>query len=178
MNFTEYEQKLLDTKPKFLSDKEKRIRKNCKAKIHYQKNKDKIKEKIKKYKQENKEKIRESQKEYYEEYYEENKDKIRESYKKYYEENKDKILENQKEYYKSPEIKKNKLKNTWKTRGLNMENFEEIYKRYCKTTNCDNCGVLLTKHRKNNNTFKVMDHDHQTGEFRNVLCHLCNTRRR
>ena len=143
MNFTEYEQKLLDTKPRFLSDEEKVIRKKFIKQICYQKNKEK------------------------------NIEKSKENYQK----NKDKISKKKKEYQQTPKGKKAKIKNTWKTRGLKMENFEQIYKRYCKTTNCDNCGVKLTKIGKNN-TFKVMDHDHQTGEFRNVLCHLCNMRRR
>jgi len=184
MNFTEYEQKLLDTKPRFLTDEEKIIRKKCKTKIKnkksyqknkekfkesYQKNKEKFKEKSKKYKIENKDKIKED--------YQKNRDTILENKKEYYQKNRDTILENKKEYIQTPEGKKSSTKKSWKKMGLNMENFESIYKRYCQTTNCDNCGVLLTKHRENNNTFKVMDHEHSTGEFRNVLCHLCNVRR-
>ena len=40
MDFSEYEKKLLHTKPRFLNDKEKIIRKKCKRKIEYQKNKE------------------------------------------------------------------------------------------------------------------------------------------
>lgn len=43
MKFSEYEQKLLDTKPRFLSDKERVIRKRCIRKIEYQKIKNQIK---------------------------------------------------------------------------------------------------------------------------------------
>ena len=169
MNITEYEQKLLDTKPRFLSDEEKVIRKKCKTKIKNKKSYQKNKEKFKESYQKNKEKFKEKSKKYKIE----NKDKIKEDYQK----NRDTILENKKEYIQTPEGKKSSTKKSWKKMGLNMENFESIYKRYCQTTNCDNCGVLLTKHRENNNTFKVMDHEHSTGEFRNVLCHLCNVRR-
>lgn len=164
MNFTEYEQKLLDTKPRFLSDVEKVIRLKCKNKIKYNKNK----EYHKNYREDKKEKIKK--------YTEDNKDKNKEYKKEYYQENKEELLEYKKEYLKTPEGKKNNTKASWKCMGLNMENFEEVYKRYCKTTNCENCGVLLTKKGKNN-TFKCMDHDHSTGEFRNILCHLCNRRR-
>lgn len=44
MDFSEYEKKLLHTKPRFLSDKEKIIRKKCKRKIEYQKNIEKEKQ--------------------------------------------------------------------------------------------------------------------------------------
>jgi len=43
MNFSEYEQKLLATKPRLLSDEERVIRRKCIRKIEYQKIKNQIK---------------------------------------------------------------------------------------------------------------------------------------
>jgi hypothetical protein len=95
---------------------------------------------------------------------------------KAYKKNKDK------EYENTPKGKavrdKAKKKYLWKSKGVNIDNFEEIYKRYLETTNCDNCNVLLTKDRYNTITTKCLDHSHTTGEFRNILCNLCNMRRR
>ena len=73
-----------------------------------------------------------------------------------------------------PTYIKNCKKTSWKTAGLNMEHFEEIYERYISTTHCDLCKVELTKDKKTTKTTKCMDHSHITGEFRNVLCHTCN----
>jgi len=140
MTFTEYETKLLATKPRFLNDEEKRLRRNCKVKIGYEKNK--------------------------------------QTKKIYYQTNREQIIDNQKEYNQTPKGYKATKKNHWKIRGLNMDNFEEIFKRYCETTNCDNCNVLLTIDKHNTKTTKSMDHDHTTREFRNILCHTCNVRRK
>ena len=79
-------------------------------KIHYQQNKEKIKNYGKKYIENNKEKIKDYNKKwkennkdyiknYLKEYYEDNKDKIKETRKEYYENNKDNIKETRKEYY-------------------------------------------------------------------------------
>lgn len=64
---------------------------------------------------------------------------------------------------------KSRNKSKWKHRGLNMDNFEEIYNRYIYATHCELCNkeFISCKHR-------VMDHCHTTGNFRNIVCHSCN----
>ena len=60
-------------------------------------------------------------------------------------------------------------KYAWKRYGLIMDNFEEIYKDYIHATHCDLCGKEFTK-----SIDRQMEHDHQTGEFRNIVCKSCN----
>jgi len=76
-----------------------------------------------------------------------------------------------KEYLQSEKGIKNTTKGSWKKRGLNMENFEEIYKRYKDAIFCDICECVLEGNGRNR---KCMDHDHDTGEFRNIVCFYCN----
>ena len=57
----------------------------------------------------------------------------------------------------------------WKRCGLIMDNFEEIYNNYIIATNCDLCGKEFTNTRD-----RHMEHNHQTGEFRNIVCRSCN----
>ena len=80
-----------------------------------------------------------------------------------------------KEYNNSPNGYKSGKKSKWKSIGLVMDNFEEIFDRYMKTTNCDRCNIeLTTRDNPPKMTTKCMDHQHQTGLFRNILCTKCN----
>lgn len=75
--------------------------------------------------------------------------------------------------YKDPlKQKKSVTISYWKYRGL-IGDYEAIYDRYINTTHCDLCNILLCKGRKGSNK-KCMEHDHNTGEFRNIVCHKCN----
>ena len=65
---------------------------------------------------------------------------------------------------------KSKTKWQWKQRGLITDNFDEIYNRYINSSQCERCETPY-KNSKDRN----MDHCHLTGEFRNILCHKCNT---
>jgi len=77
-----------------------------------------------------------------------------------------------KEYRKTPQYKKTKRISNWKKYGL-IGDYEAIYKRYVNTTNCDLCNILLCEGLKGGNR-KCMDHDHQNGQFRNIVCNTCN----
>ena len=99
--------------------------------------------------------------------------KCKEYQKNYHKTNKCKVKAN--EYYQSENGKKSKTKDSWKRRGLNMENFDEIYKRYTMAIFCDICECVLEDGKPMKRNTKCMDHCHITGEFRNIVCSWCNT---
>jgi len=65
---------------------------------------------------------------------------------------------------------KNDIINQWKRRGL-VDDYEKVWNIYINTYICDNCKNLFND---NINFKKCMDHNHQTGKFRNILCRNCN----
>ena len=85
-----------------------------------------------------------------------------------------------KEYYRqrylqqkdNPQYIKNHKINRWKRCGL-IGDYDEVYEKYLSTTNCQKCNILLTT-GKNTLDRKCMDHDHETGLFRFILCNKCN----
>jgi len=124
--------------------------------------------------EERRERQRISKKKYYERNIQLTKDRAKvytqsEKGQKYYESEKCKLKK--KEYCKTEQGIKKNIKGNWKFRGLNMENFEEIYERYKMAIFCDICECVLEGTGRNK---KCMDHCHITGEFRNVVCHYCN----
>ena len=124
-------------------------------------------------------------KQYSKEYRLANKDKAVEYQKQYSKQyrlnNVEKLAEYQKTYGKEYRQSKNGKKieriNKWKHRGVITENFNELYEKYINTTNCDNCDIELI-HGSLGANKKCLDHDHKTGQFRNILCHGCNIRRK
>ena len=94
-------------------------------------------------------------------------------------ENKEKLKEYMKEYRKTDKYKRTHTICAWKRRGLietDTYTYNSLYDKYLIHTNCDICNVILTTGKRCPQT-KMMDHDHQTGEFRNFLCCDCNLRR-
>tara|TARA_R110000868_G_scaffold1900_4_gene15006 strand:- start:29 stop:445 length:417 start_codon:yes stop_codon:yes gene_type:complete len=130
------------------------------SKLYYELNKEKIKQRVKKYNEENKQKISEYQKDYRKE----NKEQLKVYHK-----------EKKKDFNTSEDGKKvNKIKR-WKLRGVINDDFSSLYDYYLNCKNCEECNVEFYS---NGNNRRCLDHDHETGLFRNVLCSLCNVRRR
>ena len=142
-------------------------------KAYYQKNKEKIKEKEKEYREKNKEKIKEKEKEYKKEYREKNKEKTKEKEKEYYQKNK----EQRKEYRQTEQCKKTHRISNWKKRGVKCDDFASLYEYYLNCKNCEDCNIELAEGIYGANK-RCLDHSHNTGLFRNILCNTCNLKRR
>jgi len=116
-------------------------------------------------------------------YYEANKEKINNRKKQYYINNTEEILEQQRQYNRTPGRKKIMRINNWKKTGVKLpDDYPDwslfYYEEYIKTTHCEECLVELTEDKYNTPTTKVLDHCHITGDFRNILCHACNIKRK
>ncbi len=135
-------------------------------KINYRKNKEKKKIQNKVWRENNKEK----RKKLYEDWYSKNNIKKNSYNKKWRENNQDYIVDWNKTNHNKLMISK------WKRMGVISNNYDLLFDKWKNTKNCENCNVELTDGNLLN-TKRVLDHSHLTGEFRNILCHLCNIRR-
>jgi len=100
-------------------------------------------------------------KEYQKEYREKNKEKIKE----YKERNREEILKKNKtdpRYIKSMRI------SNWKARGV-IGDLDKLYEYYLSIPNCEACDVIFE-----DTFYRCLDHDHETGLFRKVVCRSCN----
>lgn len=101
------------------------------------------------------------------------KEQILQQKKEYYKCNAEAKRAYQNEYYKNPENIKNNTINSWKRQGIISENYDELYNTYINTNECELCKTAITG-GKGLNGKRHLDHDHTTGEFRNILCGKCN----
>ena len=114
-----------------------------------------------------------NKKEYMREYRKKNVEKMRENSKKSYEKRKleegfkEKKIAYQKEYRKKYPNKW--LIQHWKCRGMVDGDWEAVYEMYKKQTNCWICDRVFDEKYKRN-----LDHNHETGELRYVVCNPCN----
>ena len=123
------------------------------------------KEYLKNYYQQNKEKKNEYQKEYYKNHKQECKDRIQ----TWSDNNKERIREYKRRYKQSPAGKKAATIYNWKKRGLLCDNYSNLYDKYLLAEYCDVCKNKFKSRRD-----RCMDHDHDTGLFRQFLCQDCN----
>ena len=57
----------------------------------------------------------------------------------------------------------------WKRRGLICDDYNALYETYIGTMECEHCQIEFTK-----NNWRCLDHNHETGLFRKIVCHKCN----
>ena len=74
-----------------------------------------------------------------------------------------------KKYHKSSK------KADWKHRGIKIDqdDFDYVYNEYIHATNCELCNKLFL-----NSKDRHLDHNHDTGEIRNIVCLKCNSSRK
>ncbi len=120
----------------------------------------------------------EEKREYSKKYREKNLEKEKLRNKKYYKENKEKAkLRNKKYKEENPEkYHKRRSINAWRHRGLISDDYESLYYLVMSTEKCDGCNCILTGNNPRTSTSRCMDHCHITGEFRAVLCLVCNNK--
>ena len=58
----------------------------------------------------------------------------------------------------------------WKRSGLIYDDYDALYETYIKTTECEHCQIEFTENNR-----RCLDHDHETGLFRKIVCHRCNS---
>ena len=102
-------------------------------------------------------------------YYENHKEQRRAYDKAYRESHKEQRRAYQEAYNQTPQGKKSSTINCWKRSGLIHSDFDELYENYLNSTHCDVC-----KSEYKDSFDRCMDHDHETGEFRQFLCRDCN----
>lgn len=147
-----------------LSEDEKKERRRLQQKKIYQENKKEIAE----YNKEHKETAKARSKKW--------REHNPEQAKKYYQENKEKIAEYDRLWFQSPSGKKSNTLSSWKSGGLqeSKENLDRIYELSLNQELCNACDIKLTRDGNRNATDVTMDHDHDTGRFRHIICKSCN----
>ncbi len=64
---------------------------------------------------------------------------------------------------------KSRTKSSWKVKGLIHDDIYGLYQKYIYATNCDLCNKEFKSSQD-----RQMEHNHETGEFRNIVCTSCN----
>ena len=60
----------------------------------------------------------------------------------------------------------------WKKRGVISEDYNKLYENHMNINNCELCNVEFDNIVHNNK--RCLDHDHNTGLYRQTICHKCN----
>jgi len=141
-----------------------------KAKEYREKNKEKRNQQSKEWREKNKDYYKQKNKEYEEKH----KEELIEKRKKKYADNRDEILKQNKI---NPNVIKSSRISNWKNKlKIVCNDWNELYDRYINTNNCEKCKIELVVGKFGKNK-KCLDHNHDTGEVRNILCNTCNYER-
>ena len=117
---------------------------------------------------------KEKKKEANRKYHQNNRDKILARKRRYYEENRDQILIRKREQARSvPEKIKNRSREySLNKLGLTLSDFEKQME--AQEGRCGICRKDVSGTTKSGRQEANVDHDHETGRFRGILCHRCN----
>ena len=110
---------------------------------------------------------------YKEKYYYANIEKCKEQNAIWHSQNREKHNENMKKYYKTENGRKKYRIQAWKKSGVKHDNFETLHTIFMDTKYCEKCHVELIA-GGGFGAHKHLDHCHETGNFRNILCGGCN----
>jgi hypothetical protein len=72
-------------------------------------------------------------------------------------------------YMSNPMERKKQLIKVWNRRGVIHNDFDALYEEYQNQSYCQVCGADFNKKYD-----KCLDHDHDSGSFRFILCRRCN----
>lgn len=97
------------------------------------------------------------------EYYKNHRDTSRKKQKEYYHKHKEEHKERRKEYARTHK-RQSKSYKLLLYYGINIEQHEEMYRK--QEGKCATCGIYQDS--------LVVDHNHQTGKVRKLLCKKCN----
>tara|TARA_R110002072_G_scaffold121744_1_gene255973 strand:- start:57 stop:473 length:417 start_codon:yes stop_codon:yes gene_type:complete len=71
----------------------------------------------------------------------------------------------------NPKTHKTMTISRWKKRGLVYDDIDDLYYIYINTMNCSHCGKEFKNTRD-----RQLDHCHETGQFRKIVCQDCNNK--
>ena len=137
-------------------------------KEHQRRYRENNKDKIKKTRDVWNENNREAKKEHQRRYRENNKDKVKKSRAGWYEKNREHINKYQLERLEKKENKMKQMIYVWKRAGIISDDWNSIFNIWYEATECWCCNKFFEKGDK------CLDHDHETGEPRAILCRVCN----
>ena len=111
-------------------------------------------------------------------YYEANKEYYKQKNAEYRELHKDKLMAYSREYHKTYRVDHHDtmMIAQWKNKGIVLqedEDWDSVYMTWRLTNNCEACDCVLTDglYLK---TKRCLDHSHETGFIRGIICHQCN----
>jgi len=102
-----------------------------------------------------------------------NKERMKTLHKEWRENNAERNAARHKEYLQTDAGRKSSRITAWKRIGVKSDDYNALYEKYINTHNCERCNVEITE-GKGLIGKRHLDHDHETGYFRNVLCGMCN----